>query len=219
MAEGLSLEFAYRGRRYASAEKGLQVLAREFAVAESRVAAVLADQLSRYLEAVRESLRRRHSTPFAHPANAPATGSESLLRRTGQGIDGVRVQITKAGTLAGLRGVLAVPFPLAVHEDGATISPRTAKYLAIPMPAALDSRGVPLRPRPRDWDRTFVHRSRAGNLLIFRRDGGRIVPLYLLKREVRLPPRLKAMATLDAGADYFVDTAIDAAARSILAGP
>ncbi len=47
-----------------------------------------------------------------------------------------------------------------------------------------------MRQRARDWDNTFVQRSRRGNLLIFQRNGPNITPLYLLKPSVRIQPRL-----------------------------
>ena len=61
----------------------------------------------------------------------------------------------------------------AVQEFGATITPKTAKYLTVPLPAALEIKGVPRKKSAREWDNTFVAQSKAGNLIIFQRDGQR----------------------------------------------
>ena len=174
-------------------------------------------ELDRYLKAVREALRQRHGKAFNNPGNVPATGSDALLKRSGAGIRGIRV-ITKLRNrrdLNTLRGELGIPFPLSVHEEGATIRAKKSQFLTIPLSAALDSRGIPLRPSARAWENTFVQKSTRGNLLIFQKRGTEIVPLYLLKREVQLPPRLKAQETLNAGLNFFVDEAMGAAVKAI----
>lgn len=211
-----TLEFQFRSRRFLDAQKGLEVLARDIGTSAQRLAPELAQELQRYLDEVRRALLRRHSKAFRNPQNAPATGEKDLLRRSG-GIRDVRVIVSSGADLSKVRGELVVPFPISVHEEGATITARRARFLTIPMPAALDSRGIPLRRRARDWTSTFVQRSRRGNLLIFQRRGASIVPLYLLKRQVTLPPRLKAQQTLEAGQDFFVDEAIDRLTRRLLA--
>lgn len=212
----VAFELDYRGLRFADAARGLEAFARDQGDAVRRIPDELARLLQSYLDEVRRALVRRHSRPFNNPANVPATGERDLLRRTGGGASGIKAEVRNGRTIASVSGVLSVPWPMSVHEEGATIRPRNSQYLTVPLPAALDSRGVPLRPRARDWDSTFVAESRRGNLLIFQRRGAGIVPLYLLKREVQLPPRLRARETLDAGADFFVDRAVEAVARTIL---
>ena len=78
----------------------------------------------------------------------------------------------------------------AVHEHGATIRPRRAKYLAIPLPAALSSRGTLLR-RPRKWKNTFVAKSRKGNLIIFQKRGKTIIPLFVPSTNLVVAPRVR----------------------------
>jgi hypothetical protein len=175
----------------------------------------VAFELQRYLEAARRSLQTRHGKPFQNPANAPFTGESDLLRRSGDGTAGIRAESRVGTPDEPAIGRLLVPFPLSVHERGAVVRATRAQYLAIPMPAALDGRGLPLRRSPRDWENTFVRRSTRGHLLIFQRRFGRLTPLYLLKREVRLPPRLRAEETLEAGADFFFDSAVEAAVREL----
>ena len=106
----------------------------------------------------------------------------------------------------------------AVQEFGTTITSKTAKYLTVPLPAALDSKGVPRKKNAREWDNTFVAQSKAGNLIIFQREGAKIVPLYVLKSSVTIPPRLGMRKTLDAGIPYFVEWAMDALVRELMKG-
>lgn len=216
MATKISLEFNFRNQRFTNAQKGLEALGRSFAESQRVLAPALRRELQTYLKAVRFSLLQRHSKPFVNPTNAPATGEDALLKRRG-GIRKIRTKTKGGMRLDQVRGELMIPFPLSVHEDGTTITARRAKFLTIPLPAALDSRGVPLRRNARAWDKTFVQMSKRGNLLIFQRRGTMLVPLYLLKKSVVLPPRLKAQETLRAGEDFFVDSAIDAMTTKLLA--
>lgn len=101
--------------------------------------------------------------------------------------DGLRVEEISTGndiTMA-IRGNRL----LAVHEFGATIFAKRAEYLTIPLDAALKG-GRKVHRTSRGWKNTFVFRSKAGNLIIAQKNGRRLVPLYVLKRSVRIPPRL-----------------------------
>lgn len=143
------------------------------------------------------------------------TDPEHLAVRSGRGLrsikDSIKVDfdgITAMGSISA--------GSLSVHETGATVRARNSKYLTIPLPAALDSRGLPLRARARDWDNTFVARSKRGNLIIFRRNtGGTITPLYVLKTEVTIPPRLGLGKAFHEMVPYFQAKAIDALERSL----
>jgi hypothetical protein len=78
-----------------------------------------------------------------------------------------------------------------IQDVGGTIRPKNKKYLAIPLPG---TKGV-----PKNFPDAFVIRSRGGSLLIVQRKwkkvrGGEnyrqsseLVPLFVLKNEVRLP--------------------------------
>jgi hypothetical protein len=61
-------------------------------------------------------------------------------------------------------------------------------------------------------------RSKAGNLLIVQKSAGDIVPLYVLKTEVYVPPRLMLSTTLQAGLPYFVEHAMEAMLRKVQQG-
>lgn len=86
------------------------------------------------------------------------------------------------GTIgSGVRQGERVPYA-NIHETGGTIRPRISKWLTIPLPAALTRSGVP-RGRARDFNNTFVRKSKLGNLIIFQKQGNRrILPLFLLKK-------------------------------------
>jgi hypothetical protein len=59
-----------------------------------------------------------------------------------------------------------------------------------------------LRKKPREYDHTFVMRSKAGNLLIMHRRGakgkGALVALFILKKSVTIPARHYMSITRDA---------------------
>ena len=74
------------------------------------------------------------------------------------------------------------------HEFGATIRPKTAKFLTIPLPAAKTKAGRS-RGGARSFPNTFVRRSKAGNLILFQKLGSRIIPLFVLKKMVKIPKR------------------------------
>lgn len=82
-----------------------------------------------------------------------------------------------------------------IQEFGGTI--RGRPWLSIPLPDTLSSTGhirSDLRTfqRGEHWqtargERTFIRRSRQGNLIVFLRRGPNLIPLRVLKRSVRLP--------------------------------
>ena len=69
-----------------------------------------------------------------------------------------------------------------MHEEGGVIRPKRAKFLAIPLVPGLTS--------PRNQYGTFVFRASSGKLIIARRSpGGGLEPLYVLKKQVKIPDR------------------------------
>lgn len=98
-----------------------------------------------------------------------------------------------------------------LQEYGGTVRPVNAQYLAIPLPAAMTRAGV-ARGSPRDFQNTFFAVSKAGNLILFQslgknaktgkrkfkkyvnadgiKEKSNIVPLFVMKKEVYVPPRL-----------------------------
>lgn len=77
----------------------------------------------------------------------------------------------------------------SILEIGGTITAKNAKYLTIPLPSALTPTGQ-LKKKAREWDNTFVKRSKAGNLIIYQHNGkGKITPLFVLKKSVKINAR------------------------------
>jgi hypothetical protein len=198
-----SFELRYKGQTYEQAAAGLRRLARSMTVRVDTLAPALRRELDRYLEEVTSELARRHSGPWPG-----GTGPDSLSVRSGHLLGALNDGARSAGTrLRDITGRIVIPEPYVIHEFGGRIAAEKASYLTIPLPAALDARGVPLKRSARDWQNTFVRESRRGNLLIFRRRGKEIVPLYALKREVRVPPRLGVRDRLQEHLPEFVERA------------
>jgi hypothetical protein len=194
----------YAGREYGVARDAVLALDRVLTVdMRQRLPRILQTSLERYLKRVATIVATRNSRPYPG-GKSPS----SLSRRSGSAVASIHdsVRATPSQRVEGVRGYIGGNFYLRTHEFGAVIRATRSEYLTIPLPAALDSNGVPLRRSARMWANTFVARSRRGNLLIFQnRPGGAIVPLYVLKREVRIPPRLGMGLTLDQYAIKFID--------------
>lgn len=79
---------------------------------------------------------------------------------------------------------------MRAHETGATIVARRARLLTIPLPAAKTAAGVArFSARQAPYAETFWRESKRGNLILFGKQGDRIVPLFLGRTSVRLPRR------------------------------
>ncbi len=75
----------------------------------------------------------------------------------------------------------------SILETGGIIKPVRAKMLAIPIGAALTPAGV-ARFTPNDIRRnSFIKRSKNNNLLIFMKEGKKIIPVFVLKNQVKIP--------------------------------
>lgn len=83
-----------------------------------------------------------------------------------------------------------------VHEEGRTIR-RKGKYLTVPVGHALTAAGKKKRPSVRDWENTFVIRSKkTGALLVMRKVSKNVAkPIYVLREQVYIPPRLRFRRT------------------------
>lgn len=121
--------------------------------------------------------------------NVTTGGASGLHVRTGH----LRRSIThekpkrRGNKIVGKVGATAPYAP--VHEFGATITPKRTKFLAIPIGPAKTAAGAARAPGPRDYPDTFVRRSKAGKLMIFRKVGKRVVPLFVLVKRVVIPKR------------------------------
>jgi hypothetical protein len=136
-------------------------------------------------------LEEEHGSPWPNGGPPWGTDRDRLSLRSGRGLQSIKDSIQVHPGAQETSGQISTG-KMTIHETGGTINARRSRYLTIPFMAALDSRGMPLRARARDWDHTFIARSRAGNLIIFRKNtGGTITPLYLLKSSVEIPRRLR----------------------------
>jgi hypothetical protein len=206
------IEFEFRNQRYRDAAKGLISFADKLQVEWKSLAPVLRRELKNYLDTVAEAMAQRHGNPWPG-----GTTTSSLSRRSGALIAAIKDSVKITGTtFATIEGRIGVPLIYgSVQESGATIRPKRAKYLTVPLPAALNPDGTPKKRGARDWDNTFVIRSKNGSLLIVQKVGDQIVPLYVLRTEVTIPPRLQLGKTLQTGLPYFVDRSVEAMVNAL----
>jgi hypothetical protein len=180
-----------------SAEKAGEQLVATIAADLNEVVAHLSDEMRKALDGLYAELEAKHGSQW------PAGGGSALMRRSGAGLRSIKDSIKVTSAPGEVTGVISTG-SLTVHETGATITAKR-QYLTIPLPAALDSRGVPLRAKARDWDSTFIAKTKKGNLIIFRKEtGGKITPLYLLKNSVTIPARLGMGKAFEDMAGRFV---------------
>lgn len=213
MASSLTLEFEFRNRRFKDAAQGLRTFYQVLKRGWDGSAKPLSEELRSFLDAVAEALATRHGGSWPG-----ATTPKTLSRRSGAMLNSIVTSVKVEGqTFETIRGTIGGSMVARVQEFGATITPKKAKFLTIPLPAALNSNGTPIKKSAREWENTFVARSKAGNLIIFQRRGAQIVPLYVLKTNVTIPPRLGMKATLDSGLPYFVDRTMDRMVKDVLA--
>lgn len=152
---------------------------------------VISREIRVFLDEVSRSVIKRHSGAWPGGTSAPGTTPGRLSKRSGAMVKSIADSIKVSGRFeTGITAHIGGNAVAQLHETGAVIRPKKGKYLAIPLPEALDSRGVELRKGPRAWDNTFIATSKRGNLIIFQRRGRRAIPLYVLKAQVRIPPRL-----------------------------
>jgi phage gpG-like protein len=88
------------------------------------------------------------------------------------------------------------PLPYAaIHEKGGTIRPKRAKYLTVPLPAAMTKSGV-VRKRAREYRDTFVRKTASRSLILYQKKGNKALPLFALKKSVKIPARKYMSKTL-----------------------
>ena len=179
-------------------------------------------ELRDILDTVALAMDQRHRTPWSRTAFPGPKGVRrgKLFKRQGLLMRSLAASVRVRGsTLENIQGEIGgAPTPkwAWVHEEGAVIKVKRARYLTIPLPAALTSQGLPKKKKARDWRNTFVAKSKAGNLLIFQKRGKSIVPLYVLKKQVRIPRRLGLGATLKKAAPVFVDRVFDRMVKAMV---
>lgn len=217
MAE-FELEFQFRGRRFRQAAQGLQQLAaRNGGIDIDKIGGpAISRAMREFLTEMAKAMAVQHGSPWPGGTSPAGTTPGSLSRRTGQLIASIQSSIRVTGDLSTeIEGRIGGSSIAAVHERGAVIRPRRAQFLTVPLPAALNPDGTPKKPSARDWEKTFVIESKKGNLLIVQRDGHNLIPLYVLKKEVRIPPRLGLGQLLQVSAPFFAERAANAMLREL----
>lgn len=209
---GQFIDIRYDGRDYATFDAAVSDIMAVLEQAPDRAAQRVSGELKKALQRVAEELAKTHSAPWNGRLVNP---SDKLQKRSGGGLksilDSIRVS---GGTFDNLEASISTG-TMTIHETGGVISARSGKYLTIPLPEACDSRGVPLKRSAREWQNTFVARSRAGNLIIFQRRGAQVVPLYVLKPSVKIRPRLGMAAAFMREVPYFQERLIDLIAQEL----
>ena len=131
-------------------------------------------------------------------------GLPGLRRRTGLLTQSQKAVVT-GDSIRALVGTYAIGGGLVkyarIHEEGGVVRPVRSRFLAIPLEAAKTAAGVSRAVSPRDFKDTFVRkgiiwqrlapgakapRGASSNLA----DRAQIVPLFVLKRQVKIEPRL-----------------------------
>jgi hypothetical protein len=118
--------------------------------------------------------------------------------RTGRLRGSLHSEVTDTGTGPITLSVYSAGVPYALSQEfGAVILPRNVRYLTVPLPDNLTPSGVARFPSARalmgEVDehgkrRTFVHKSKAGNLVIGRHaPGGKTEWLWMLRDRTVLP--------------------------------
>ncbi len=202
----LTIEFEFRNQRFQSAQRGLEYLARDLGEQYAKLGPIMKARMQWFLRGVAEALAQAHGTPWKE-----GTTEKTLSRRSGKAVRSIRNSVRVTGDKPeNIEGRIGGIFYLRTHEFGATIKAKRATYLTIPTDYALNPDGTPIRPNARSWPNTFVAKSKKGNLIIFQRQPDKsIIPLYVLKKEVKIPARLGMGLRLKQNVAYFVDKVSD----------
>lgn len=200
------IELDWRGKRYQDIERGLFAVGADVEGRLEKIEPIVRKTLVDYMKAVLQSVRQRVDTPYPGGTSPAGAFPGSLSKRSGR----LLASLADSGVVIGASSnPIEVSYKLdgiaAVHERGATITPKRAKWLTVPLPAALNANGTPKRPSARDWQNTFIIRSKRGNLLIVQRSGRGIIPLYVLKKKVVILKRLAFEEAFTAGKDFLAD--------------
>ncbi len=98
-----------------------------------------------------------------------------------------------------------------IHETGGTIRPKRARKLAIPIGAALTPSGVArftpaeLKNGSAGYDESFIAKSKAGSLIIYGKKDLKIIPLFILKDQAKIPAHKYMAITAEQVKDKVVE--------------
>lgn len=136
----------------------------------------------------REGGRPRKWTPLS-PWTMAGRAARGTVAGHGLGQPILQDQGTVRGSIGSVREITDTSLtygthnPIAItHHRGATIRPKNVNWLTLPFPGVTG--------RARDYENTFVGRGAQGGLIIFQnQEDGSIKPLFLLKKQVKIPAR------------------------------
>ena len=211
--EVLSLDgWTIGGVRAANSVEAAALLERQMVESVGRVMEQVQADMAVTMRRVVKDLSDRHGKRWPLSGNLWGTVPDRLASRSGAGLESIKRSIA-VGRIGDSEVIGSISTGrLTVHETGATIRAR-GKFLTLPLRAALDARGVARGPA-RSFQNTFVARGPNGGLMIFQRLGqDRIVPLFLLRKQVTIRPRLRLAETVDYETGYFASKAIEAMAK------
>jgi hypothetical protein len=163
--------------------------------------------LLKALQLTASRMETEHGNPW--PGTIP-TGRPHLHRRSGEGLRSIQKSIKVLGgkRLGVMAGFIGAKGAIATHEEEKSVS--VGGWMTIPLPAAMNSAGIPLRKKARDWDNTFVAKGKRGGLVIYRRDGRDVTPLYLLVKQFQQGPKLGlGNALAETGLTFFQKRMVD----------
>ncbi len=134
--------------------------------------------------AIKEGMTRGMIETSKHIKSRKLSG-QVLAVRTGQLRRTQYYKVKQSGDkIIGIQGA-KVPYGRA-HELGAVIRPKTGQWLTIPLDAAKTASGV-ARGSARSFKNTFFFRF--GGLFIAQKKNDQIIPLFILKKQVKIPKR------------------------------
>lgn len=196
----MDFEVRFAGKNQQLSNRRLDRAAIRLSPAKLRTLMRLSEyEMRRYFIAVSDEMHKKHGK--AWPGG---TTPDTLSRRSGRGLRSIRNFRVKGGS-TGAEGQMRVTAHMWGHERARTIRAKRSKYLTIPLPAALNADGTPKYTSARQWQDTFVNKSKKGNLIIFQKRGRQAVPLYVLKKSVRIPARLGLRKELSKQRHVFRD--------------
>jgi hypothetical protein len=205
----LTITAAFNGQVFSSATAVSRAVQKGLSDGHDRVMHMIANELRDALDKLYRDLEAKHGRAWPD-----GTSGSSLSVRSGAGLRSIKDSIMVTEGKDEATGTITTG-KMTVHETGATITAKHAKYLTIPLNAALNSHGIPLRSKARDWDNTFIARTKRGNLIIFQRNtGGKVTPLYLLRKSVTLRARLGMTKMFEDLIPYFERKAIEAVEKA-----
>ena len=147
-----------------------------------------------------------------------------LARRTGTLARSWGVEVF-GESIRSLRGVVfSTARHARIHEQGGVVRPVHAKMLAIPLQAMRTPAGVarfhtPLRLTLKGaFFKTWIQKSKRGNLILMGQKTKRSepVPLFVLKRQVTIPPRMGAERLLRLFAETTLKARLSLAIKGAL---